>query len=53
MAEASGAVAALIHRERTGQGQFVDMSQIGSLCASLGEPLLDYQLNGRVTGRLR
>jgi len=46
----SGAVAALIHRERTGQGQFVDMSQIGSLCASLGEPLLDYQLNHRLAG---
>lgn len=46
----SGALAALIHRERTGQGQFVDMSQIGSLCASLGEPLLDYQLNGRIAG---
>jgi crotonobetainyl-CoA:carnitine CoA-transferase CaiB-like acyl-CoA transferase len=46
----SGALAALIHRERTGQGQFVDMSQISSLCASLGEPLLDYQLNHRVAG---
>lgn len=45
-----GALVALIHRERTGQGQFVDMSQIASLCASLGEPLIDYQLNGRSAG---
>jgi crotonobetainyl-CoA:carnitine CoA-transferase CaiB-like acyl-CoA transferase len=45
-----GALAAIAHRERTGEGQFVDMGQIASLCASLGEPLVDFQLNGRAIG---
>ena len=45
-----GALVALIHRNRSGQGQFVDMGQICSLCASLGEPLIDYQLNRRIAG---
>ena len=45
-----GALAALHHRERTGEGQFVDVSQIDSSVATLGEPLLDFQLSGRVAG---
>jgi crotonobetainyl-CoA:carnitine CoA-transferase CaiB-like acyl-CoA transferase len=45
-----GALAALLHRQRTGEGQFVDVSQIESTTATLGEALLDYQLNGRVAG---
>lgn len=49
---AMGALTALLHRERTGQGQFVDMGQIMSLSAALGEPIIDYQLNGRLP-RLR
>lgn len=42
-----GALAALIHREQTGHGQFVDLGQTASMCASLAEPFIDYQLNGR------
>jgi len=45
-----GALAALHHRERTGAGQFVDVSQIDSAASTLGEPLLDYQLSGSVAG---
>jgi benzylsuccinate CoA-transferase BbsF subunit len=45
-----GALAALHHRERTGEGQFVDVSQIDSSVATLGEPLLDFQLSGKIAG---
>lgn len=43
-----GALAALEHRERTGVGQFVDVSQIDSATATLSEPLLDLQMNARL-----
>jgi crotonobetainyl-CoA:carnitine CoA-transferase CaiB-like acyl-CoA transferase len=43
-------LAALHHRDRTGEGQLVDVSQIDASVATLGEPLLDYQLNGRLPG---
>ena len=47
---AIGALAALEHRERTGEGQFVDVSQIDSSAATVGQALLDYQLTGSVAG---
>ncbi len=43
-------LAALYHRKKTGQGQYIDMSQLEAMVSLLGEPLLDYQLNGRVMG---
>lgn len=43
-----GALAALEHRDRTGVGQFVDVSQIDSATATLHEPLLDLQMNARM-----
>jgi len=46
----AGGLAALHHRERTGEGQFVDVSQIDSAVATLGEPLVEYQLSGQVAG---
>jgi crotonobetainyl-CoA:carnitine CoA-transferase CaiB-like acyl-CoA transferase len=45
-----GALVALHAREQGGGGQFVDVSQIDSAASTLGEPLLDYQLSGRVAG---
>ncbi len=39
---------ALEHRERTGEGQFVDLSQWEAAICGLEQPMLDYQLNGRV-----
>jgi crotonobetainyl-CoA:carnitine CoA-transferase CaiB-like acyl-CoA transferase len=45
-----GALAALHHRARTGEGQFVDVSQMDSAASTLGAPLLDHQLSGAAVG---
>jgi benzylsuccinate CoA-transferase BbsF subunit len=39
---------ALEHRQRTGQGQFIDLSQWEAAICGMEEPILDYQLNGRI-----
>jgi benzylsuccinate CoA-transferase BbsF subunit len=41
-------LAALEHRERTGHGQYIDMSQLEAALHFLGPALLDYTANGRV-----
>ena len=45
-------VTALIHRARTGRGQFIDVAQAQTSSATLPEPLMDYAVNGRTTERL-
>jgi len=40
----------LYHRERTGEGLYIDMSQFEASCALLGEALLEYQINGKIMG---
>ncbi len=47
---AIGALVALHARARSGEGQLVDVSQIDSAASTLGEPLLIYQLEGRIAG---
>ncbi len=44
-------LAALRHRERTGQGQFIDVAQIEPTISLLGPAFLDYTANGHVTER--
>jgi len=41
-------LAALDHRRRTGQGQYIDLSQHETGVTFLSQPLLDYSVNGRV-----
>ena len=38
---------ALYHRERTGQGQLIDLAFTEMLPGFLGEPILEYQMSGR------
>jgi crotonobetainyl-CoA:carnitine CoA-transferase CaiB-like acyl-CoA transferase len=45
-------LAALDHRRRTGQGQYIDQSQAESSIHFLGPAILDYTVNGRVEGRV-
>ena len=48
---AAAILAALDHRRRTGQGQYIDQSQAESALHFLGPAILDYTVNGRVQGR--
>ena len=44
-------MAALDHRRRTGEGQYIDQSQAECAIHFLGPAILDYTVNGRVAGR--
>ena len=44
-------IAALHHRERTGEGQFVEVSQFESTIALLGATVLEYTANGQNSRR--
>ena len=44
-------IAALDHRRRTGEGQYIDQSQAECAIHFLGPAIMDYTANGRVAGR--
>ena len=44
-------LAALNHRQNTGQGQLIDLSSVESLAVFTGNALMDYTMNGRVQSR--
>jgi benzylsuccinate CoA-transferase BbsF subunit len=44
-------LAALWHRQRTGEGQYIDMSQLEATVGLTMEPLMDWFMNERVWGR--
>ena len=48
---AFAALAALRHRRRTGEGQFIDLAQTEPTMALLGPALMDYTVNGRIIER--
>ena len=41
-------LAALAHRARTGEGQWIDMSQLEATAGLVGEALMDLEMNGRI-----
>ena len=49
-AAAYAAVVALLHRERTGEGQFVDVSAVETLSSMIGDCLLEQSLTGKRLG---
>ncbi|MDY6912108.1 MAG: CoA transferase [Chloroflexota bacterium] len=44
-------MAALIHRQRTGEGQFIDLSSTEATSVVMGEVFIDYDMNGRIQTR--
>lgn len=48
----AGIVTALMHRELTGEGQYVDLSMQESSLAFIGDALLEERMTGNVRGRL-
>ena len=44
----SALMAALYHRDRTGEGQFIDLAQMESSVGLLGTAVMDYSATGRV-----
>ncbi len=49
---AAAIVAALIHRDRTGAGMYIDQSLLEPAVALLAEGFLDFAMNGREPGRI-
>ncbi|WP_317929849.1 CaiB/BaiF CoA-transferase family protein [Halioxenophilus sp. WMMB6] len=47
-AAAFAASVALLHRRRTGQGQFIDVSAVEAMTSMIGDTVMDYTLNQRV-----
>ncbi|HEY41217.1 MAG TPA: CoA transferase [Dehalococcoidia bacterium] len=45
-------VAALYHREKTGEGQFIDCSQVEGVTSLIGELMLGYEMNGQIPERM-
>ena len=43
-------MAALYHRARTGQGQYIDLSSTEAICALIGDTFLEYAMNRRSPG---
>jgi len=46
MTAAFAAVVGLMHRRRTGEGQFIDVSAVESLSCMIGDTIMDYAVNG-------
>jgi crotonobetainyl-CoA:carnitine CoA-transferase CaiB-like acyl-CoA transferase len=52
MVAAYSTIVALHHRGKTGEGQFIDISQCEAVTSLIGEFLLGYQMNGKIPERI-
>jgi crotonobetainyl-CoA:carnitine CoA-transferase CaiB-like acyl-CoA transferase len=52
MASAFATLAALVHRQRTGEGQNVDLSSTEVITMMMGEATVGFQLSGRIPERI-
>jgi len=43
-------LAAIYHHQKTGEGQYIDLSELESMAALLPEPIMDFVMNNRVNG---
>ena len=51
IAAAAAVLLALRHRDRTGKGQYIDMSQHEAALPFMGAAFMEYQMTGRIPGR--
>lgn len=49
--QATAIIAAMMYRERTGKGMYIDLSQMEASLNFMAVPILDYQANGRILQR--
>jgi len=52
MNAAFAVVSALLHRQKTGKGMHIDLSQVEGLIAFNADSILDYTMNGRIRERI-
>lgn len=45
---AAAVLLALFHRARTGEGQFIELSQMETACSFVGDALIEYQMTGEL-----
>ena len=45
-------LAALLYRDRTGKGQYIDLSEMETVMTFIGGQILDYTMNKRIQGRI-
>ncbi|WP_439134054.1 CaiB/BaiF CoA transferase family protein [Pseudomaricurvus sp.] len=48
-AAAYATIVALLHRRRTGEGQFIDVSAVETMTSMIGDSVMDFTLNNQVT----
>lgn len=49
---ACAVMTALVHRQRTGKGQYIDLSETESVLPSMANAIMEFSMNGRIPERL-
>lgn len=51
LAAAVAVMVALKHRQQTGKGQYIDLSQVEAVTSFMAQPIMDYVMNRRIQAR--